>query len=205
MLTGDLYHQYMPFFTEFMEKISAGESLNYSFRVGVGSNFLALYVYYLASPIHFLAFLFPREHLVEFISYLVILKIGFTGMTGCYYLKKHFQTDSPICVGLSVMYALSGFMAAYNWNIMWLDCVVLLPLIMLGLEQLVKEGKWKMYCLALACSIYTNFYISIMICMFLPLWQRISVISLFPRRSRLSFPYWTSWQDTVLASAWRED
>ena len=37
----DMYHQYMPFFSEFMEKVKAGENLYYSWNLGVGSNFLA--------------------------------------------------------------------------------------------------------------------------------------------------------------------
>jgi len=166
----DMYHQYMPFFSEFMEKITGGEGLAYSWNVGIGSNFLALYVYYLASPFHWLAFLFPKEYLMEFMSYLVVVKIGLCGLTSCLYLQKRFDTKSPAMVLISCFYAMSGFMAAYNWNIMWLDCVVLLPLIMLGLEALIKEGKWVLYCVTLALSIYTNYYISIMICIFLVLY-----------------------------------
>lgn len=58
-------------------------------------------------------------------------------------------------------------MAAYSWNIMWLDCIVIFPLIMLALEHLVKEGKGMAYCLLLGFSILSNYYISIMTCMFL--------------------------------------
>lgn len=169
-LFSDMYHQYMPFFSEFMRKIKAGEGLSYSYNVGIGSNFLALYVYYLASPLHWLAFLVPEAHLMEFMSYLVVVKIGLCSVTSCYYLKKHFNTKNWGVILFSCFYALSGFMAAYNWNIMWLDCVVLLPLIVLGLERLVKEGKCGMYCVTLALSIFTNFYISIMVCIFLVLY-----------------------------------
>ena len=56
-----------------------------------------------------------------------------------------------------MFYAFSGFMAAYNYNIMWLDCIWVLPLILLGLERLVKEGRWGLYCLTLAFSIFTNY------------------------------------------------
>ena len=49
-LFSDMYHQYMPFLSEFVHKIKAGEGLSYSYNVGIGSNFLALYVYYVASP-----------------------------------------------------------------------------------------------------------------------------------------------------------
>jgi uncharacterized membrane protein YfhO len=50
---------------------------------------------------------------------------------------------------------------------MWLDSVVLLPLIVLGLERLVKKQKGGLYGLTLALSIFTNYYISIMVCIFL--------------------------------------
>lgn len=169
-LFSDMYHQYMPFFSEFIDKIKAGEGLSYSYRVGIGSNFLALYVYYLASPFHWLAFLVPKAYLMEFMSYLVVVKIGLSGLSSFYYLQRHFRTKDWTALCFSVFYALSGFMAAYNWNIMWLDCVVLLPLIVLGLESLVKEGKCTLYCVTLALSIFTNYYISIMICIFLVLY-----------------------------------
>ena len=166
----DMYHQYMPFFSEFLNKIKAGEGLAYSYHVGIGSNFLALYVYYLASPLHWLAFLVPEAFLMEFMSYLVIIKIGFCGLTMAYYLQKRFEDGDFAVLFFACFYALSGFMAAYNWNIMWLDCVILLPLVVLGLERLVKEGKCGLYCVTLALSIFTNYYISIMVCMFLVLY-----------------------------------
>jgi len=169
-LFGDLYHQYMPFFSELTRKAGAGESLGFSYHVGIGSNFLALYVYYLASPLNLFALLVPEGFLIEFISYLVVLKIGLAGLSCCYYLQKHFGTESFAALFFSGFYALSGFMAAYNYNIMWVDCVVLLPLIALGLERLVKEGRYGLYCVTLALSILTNYYISIMICIFLVLY-----------------------------------
>ncbi len=166
----DMYHQYMPFFSEFYDKLREGGSLAYSWNVGIGSNFLALYVYYLACPLHFLGALVPKAHIMEFLSYLVVCKVGLCGLTACLYLQRHFHTRSFSCVLFSCFYALSGFMAAYNWNIMWLDPVILLPLVLLGLERLVKEGRCGLYCVALALSIYTNFYLSIMVCIFLVLY-----------------------------------
>ena len=78
------------------------------------------------------------------------------------YLKKKCRTNS-IGLGLFVIfYALSGYMAAYSWNIMWLDCIVLFPLIVMGLERLVKKGEGLFYCITLGLSILSNYYISIM-------------------------------------------
>lgn len=169
-LSADLYHQYMPFFSELLHKLRAGENLGFSFHVGIGSNFLALFVYYLASPLNAFALLVPEQFLIEFISCLTVLKIGLCGLTCCIYLQEHFATKDRGTLLFALFYALSGFMAAYNYNIMWVDCVVLFPLIVLGLERLVRERRCGLYCVTLALSIYTNYYISIMICIFLVLY-----------------------------------
>lgn len=173
----DMYHQYFPFLTEFYHKVKNGESLFYSFHTGIGSNFLALYVYYLASPFNWLCLLVPEELLIEFMTYFVVLKIGACGFTFSYYLKKHFHSDSFCIVFFSVFYALSGYMAAYNWDVMWLDCIYLSPLIILGLERLVNEGKCRLYCITLALAILSNYYICIMICIYLVLYFFVLLIN----------------------------
>lgn len=174
---SDMYHQYVPFLSEMLSKIRSGDSLSYSWNVGVGSNFLALYAYYMASPFNWLVALFPDKYLIEFMSYLVILKIGFSGFTFSWYLTRHFKTRSAAVVPFAVFYAMSGYLAAYNWNVMWLDCIFLFPLIALGLEKLVTEGKYRLYCISLALCILSNYYISIMVCIFLVLYFLVLLVS----------------------------
>ena len=67
-------------------------------------------------------------------------------------------------------YALCAFMAAYAWNLMWTDCMVLAPLVVLGLERLIRDNRPGLYYVSLAVCILSNYYISIMICIFLVLW-----------------------------------
>ena len=57
-------------------------------------------------------------------------------------------------------------MAAYSWNVMWLDCLCLLPLMMLGLERLVKERKVLLYTICFALAVLSNYYIAIMLCIY---------------------------------------
>ena len=176
-LFSDMYHQYMPFFSEFVRKVRSGESLYYSYNVGVGTNFIALFSYYLGSPLNWLALLVPEAYLCEFMSYLVVFKLGLCGLTAGYYLQKRFGDRDFAVAFFACFYALSGYMAAYNWNIMWLDGVALLPLILFALERLVKEGKCGLYCVLLGLSILINYYISIMICIFLVLYFVVLFIS----------------------------
>ncbi len=169
-LRTDMYHQYAPFFSEFQYKLRNGGSLLYSWDVGMGVNFAALYAYYLASPFNWLILLCPKAYIIEFMTYMIVLKIGLSGLSFAWYLKKRCRTGS-IGVGMfGIFYALSGYMAAYSWNIMWLDCIILFPLVVYGLERLVHRGKGFFYCLTLGLSILSNYYISIMTCIFLVLY-----------------------------------
>lgn len=167
---SDMYHQYIPFLTEFWRKLHAGESLAFSWNVGLGSNFLAIYAYYLASPVYWLSILVPEGFLIEFMSYLVVVKIGLCGLTFAYFLSRKFATKDLRIVWFAVSYAMSGYIAAYNWNHMWLDCLYLAPLIIWGLEELVKNGRCRLYCLTLTVCIFTNYYLSILLCIFLVLY-----------------------------------
>ncbi|MCM1284155.1 MAG: YfhO family protein [Roseburia sp.] len=177
ILHVDMYHQYCPFFTELLRKLQDGESLMYSWNLGLGSDFVSLYAYYLASPLNWLLLLCPRAHVIEFMTLLILVKIALSGLSFFFYLKEHYgligrdgrfhkQTALPAQV-FALAYALSGFVAAYSWDIMWLDCIALFPVIMVGLERLVKKGEILLYYVSLAVCIFANYYISIMICMFL--------------------------------------
>lgn len=164
-LRSDMYHQYLPFYSELWSKLRNHSDLTYSFNIGLGVNFTALYAYYLSSPVNWFLFLFPHQYLIEVMNALIILKISLASVTFTYYITKRFQNTDIYIAVFGMFYALSGYLAAYSWNIMWLDCVLLLPLIVLGLERLVTEKKCLLYSITLGLAILSNYYISIMICM----------------------------------------
>lgn len=175
-LRTDMYHQYAPFFSEFRHKLAEGGSLLYSWDIGLGVNFAALYAYYLASPLNWLLILCPGKYVIEFMTAAIVLKIGLAGLSFTWYLRKRSGVPDFGACFFGIFYALSGYMAAYSWNIMWLDCIVLFPLILLGLEQLVREKKGLLYCISLALSILSNYYISIMICMFMVIYFAVLMV-----------------------------
>lgn len=166
-LRTDMYHQYAPFFSEFQYKLHHGGSLLYSWDVGLGINFSALYAYYLASPMNWLLLLCPKGLILEFMTYMIVVKIGLAGVAMCWYLRRRFPKQTLGCSFIAILYALSGYISAYSWNLMWLDCIILFPLIMLGLERLVRGESAMLYVIALGLSILSNYYISIMTCIFM--------------------------------------
>ena len=185
-LRTDMYHQYAPFFSEFQYKLTHGGSLLYSWDIGMGVNFSALYAYYLASPFNWLLVLCPKAYIIEFMSYGIVLKIGLAGLSFAWYLRRHCRTKDFGVGFFGIFYALSGYMAAYSWNIMWLDCIILFPLIMLGLERLVRKRKPFLYCLTLGAAILSNYYISIMICIFMVMYF-IALMILYPPKKAGEF------------------
>ena len=180
LLHMDLYHQYLPFYNELWEKLRNGASLMYTWNIGLGSDFVSVFAYYLASPLNWLVVLFPKSHIIEFIELLIIFKISLSGATFFYFLKEHFvllgkdnryhdNTFVPAFV-FSTAYALSGFVAAYSWDVMWMDVVAVAPLAIVGLEKLVRDKKPVLYYVSLALCILSNYYLSIMLCIFLVFW-----------------------------------
>ncbi len=180
ILHVDMYHQYCPFFMELRDKLAEGGSLLYSWNLGLGSDFISLYAYYLASPLNWLLILCPRGLVIEFMTVTIWIKLALGGLFFFWFLREHFQligkdgkyhiqTVVPALI-FSTAYAFSGYVAAYSWNIMWMDSIALLPLIVMGLERLVKKNRPALYYVSLALSILCNFYISLIICMFLVLY-----------------------------------
>ena len=174
IMASDEWHQYYPFLVTFREKLRTGGSMQYSWDVGMGTAYAPLYAYYLASPLNWLLLLCPQNHVIEFMTLLVILKISFAGLFFGYYLKEHFEKNHIAVSIFATAYALCGFSAAYAWDIMWLDCMMLAPLVVLGLEKLIKEKKVLLYYISLSLCIISNYYIAIMVCIFQVIWFLIT-------------------------------
>ncbi len=176
-LRSDMYHQYCPFFSELWNKIRTGGNLTYSWNIGMGSNFLAIYGYYLSSPTNWFIALFPQKYMIEIMNAIILLKLAASSFTCTYYLCKHNNKRHISAAIFGLFYALSAYIAAYSWNLMWLDCVLLLPLVVLGLEWLVKEGKGLLYAITLGFTILSNYYIAIMVCLSMVIYFIVLTVS----------------------------
>ena len=166
MLYSDAYHQYYPFFVAFRRALRSGESLLYSWDVGLGMDYLGLIAYYLASPLNLLSVLLPEGWTLAYFSFLVPLKLSLASMFFALFLKKIYGKED---LGLSLFgcfYGLCAWSLAYLWNIMGLDTFALLPLVILGMASLLTERKFLLYTLSLFLSILSNYYIGLFTCIF---------------------------------------
>ena len=184
MMVIDNFHQYSPFLSEFKDILKDGGSLLYSWNSGMGTNYWARYGYYLASPLNFLFRFFPQEFLPEFIVLLTLIRTGVAGLCFYLYLKAKFYRDDITAVAFAAMFAVSSFTLAYYWNIMWFDSIAVLPLIVLGLERLIRDGKGILYCISLAYAMYTNYYIALIMCIFIVVYYFVYYFSLQPKPAK---------------------
>ncbi len=178
VLRMDLFHQYGPLFAELYDRLTDFKSLLYSWNTGGGGSFLGNYYNYLSSPVGaVIALLAGHENIPEAIGVMVLIKNAFSASAFAYYLKKSFNKNDFTISAFGLLYAFCGFFIAYYWNIMWIDAMYLLPLIILGIENIINHRKCKLYVAALAYSFFANYYISYMICIFAVIYFLVYFIS----------------------------
>ena len=165
ILTVDLRGQYIGMLAYLRDIYLGKGSLVYAFSKGLGGNMSGLFAYYLASPLNLILLLFSKYHITEAILVITLIKIGLCGVTSAIYLNKHFHKYDGSILVFSSCYALMSYNIWHLSNIMWLDGVIWLPVILLGIERLIKKQKIDLYVISLAISIYSNYYIGYMLCL----------------------------------------
>ena len=157
-LVVDGVHQYTAFYRELSEQLGKGAGWTWSAHA-MGYNFYGLFCYYLCSPFSFLILLFMKFMYVnEAVTAVILIKAGLCSVSMAWYSGKKYPGRGSMAVSLGCMYALSDFLIGYYSNVMWLDCIMLLPVLAYLIEQLVHTGKW--YC------ILTSYYMGFMLCTF---------------------------------------
>lgn len=138
----------------------------YSLGAGLGFNLFATATYYLFSPLNFICIFLNNINIDIIYAILIYLKIGLAGLFMSIFLDYKIKNQSGWPALFGIIYALSGFISCYYYNVMWLDGIYMLPIVMLGLERIIHEKRPTLYLISLAITIVTNYYIGYMVCIF---------------------------------------
>ncbi len=138
----------------------------FMFNVGLGFNFYGMMAYYLMNPLNLLIKFFDIYSYNTFYFLIIILKIGLCGLSMQFFLSREKKHDNLWSVIFSIIYALMGYVASYYYNVFWLDGVIMLPLILIGINKLVSQKSSMFYVITLAISLMINFYTGYMNCIF---------------------------------------
>ncbi|WP_412155931.1 YfhO family protein [Loigolactobacillus coryniformis] len=175
LLKDDMNYQYINYFAYYKRHFGDLSSFLYSYNMTLGGNFLGLTSYYLLSPFNLILLLFPVRHFPLAIYIMTTLKLSFAGLN--MYLFLHFRQmhvlpkitqpmQNTSLLLFSTAYALMSYSMVYSLDIMWLDVVMLLPLVILGIEWQFKGQSSVLYLGTLFLSLIFNYYIGFMVCLF---------------------------------------
>ena len=166
ILFSDMFSQYIGYFGKLKDVLSSDGSIFYAFNKSIGGNTIGLFAYYLASPLNLIILLFPKELLANAILTIYLIKIGICSLTLAIYINKVYKKNDYSVLIFSLCYGLMSYNIVFHMNVMWIDGVMLLPLIALGIENIINKNKYKLYIVSLFLAIISNYYIAYMICIF---------------------------------------
>ena len=163
ILTVDMADQYVAFFNALKNILNKDISPFFTFSKTLGGNLIGIITYYLMSPLNLIIYFFDKVDIPTAILIINVLKIALSGLTSYIFFEKTFKNNSFYSLVFSVVYSLMAYNIVYSQNIMWLDGVVLLPLIFLGIQRL-EDNKPFLFYISLTLSIIFNYYIGYMSC-----------------------------------------
>ena len=164
----DLPNQYLCYFG-YLPSIASGENdLFYTFSKTLGGDMISMLAYYFLSPLNVVFFFTKPASLPAAITFVIAAKIGLCGLSFAVCAPKR-RADASVLL-FSTAYALMSYNITYASNLMWLDAVYLLPVIVCGMERILRDESPALYALALAVCLAVNYYIGYMVCIFCVLW-----------------------------------
>ena len=171
-LQSDLKAQYAPFLALLRSKLTEIGNvpkghlisyISYSFKLGLGKNFIGTFGYYLASPFN-LIYLFIEESQIDTaVLAIVTLKLSLSAAFMAMFLGSRTEDKKTLWpVLLGIMYAFSLYSQVFIFQIMWLDGFMLLPLILFFTEKFIKKQNYAGLIISLLVLFVSNYYIAYM-------------------------------------------
>lgn len=166
VLVLDLNGQYVYYYENLRDAFWGNGSLVNSWSRNFSGETMGMFAYYLASPFMLVIMLLPRSIMTTSILIMQMLKVGAASVTFCYYLRKSKDSAPYTALIFSILYSLMAYMIVQLMDPMWLDGLIYLPLICLGIERLIDRDEWLLFIITLALMFIANFYIGWMIAIF---------------------------------------
>lgn len=166
VLSLDLNGQYVYYYDHMYDVIYGGESVFYSWSRNLSGEWMGIIGYYLGSPFNWIVWLLPRNWILEGLLAMMCVKVGSIGLAMSVYLSRGKGFKKLTTIVFSICYALCAYTIVQTMNPMWLDGVLALPLICLGIERFVDQGRFRLLVVSWVYAFVTCFYIGFMLAIF---------------------------------------
>jgi len=150
--------QYVAFFSEYARQLKNFAPPFFSRYMGPGQAFFGTWAYYLSSPINLLLVLFPESRVLDAIYLITLVKIGLCGLSFNVFVQRGLKIQNLSSILFSTAYALCSTVIYNADNLQWLDGIIWLPIIVLGIERIYERGRCAYLPFVLTILIISNFY-----------------------------------------------
>lgn len=140
---------------------------SYSFSMGYGSDIITtLHYYVIGDPLNLLCLFVPVRYMYHLYGGLIILRLYLAGISFscfCFYMGR----DRKSTLTGALVYIFSGFSLCYSViNPYFVNPMIYFPLLLLGVEKILKEKKPGLFIGMVFLSAVSNFYFFYMLALF---------------------------------------
>lgn len=175
LMAVDFGQQYIGLYAFLKNTVLTGDwsGLFYSFSKSIGGAMIGIWGFNLISPFNLLYILLPLGEFKWAIFLTIWLRYGATGLAFAHLLIKRYKGAESRALLTPIMataYALSGMIVSYQMNPIFYDAMIMLPLVILALEEVLDGSKPYKYMALLASTMALHFYMGYMICLFVAIY-----------------------------------
>lgn len=136
-------------------------------------------------PYNWAFMLVDRGHVLEGLSLFLAIHLVIIDLIAAAAVSVRFpKLDVPCRTAMTLLYTFCGYTLQYYSNFMWLNAVAVFPLMLLGLDRLLREGKPGLYTLIYMYFLYRSVYYSYMVTAFIVLYSLGWCYLVLPRQQR---------------------
>ena len=167
-LSGDYVYQSIPFFyngyDDWWQFLTTGEFPFWDPNTALGADNLTNNAfYYVMDPLFLPILLFPRDLIPQGMLILMIVKMIVGCLTMRLYLK-YMGTKELTARLFSICYGFCGWMIFYSWFAGFMETISFFPLVLLGIEKVLKTRKPYVLVLGLFLVGLSNYYFLVPTC-----------------------------------------
>ncbi len=171
----DTDYIYIPTLYKIWDFLHHGGNIFYS-DIGLGNSIYASLMIQgsLYSPLNLLLYFVKRDNIIYFFNVFIMIKICLIAVTSYIYIdKKYNKIHELYKIIFSILYTFNGFILFNYFNQMWLDIVILFPLLALYLDKLLNNENDLGYIIVLALMFIITFYFSYFVLIFIIIYSFI--------------------------------
>ena len=173
----DADYIYIPILYKIWDILHYGENIFYT-DLGLGNSIYGSLIIQgsLYSPLNLLLYFVDRDNLVNFMGVFIIIKLCLLSFTSYIYINhKYNKINYFYKILFIILYTFNGFIILNYFNHIWLDIVILLPILAIYLEKLLKNSDHLGYIVILSLCLIISFYFSYFVLIFILFYSFINI------------------------------